>query len=279
MTKAFYFATNDKKLRYGDNRQIRVGTTHTVDYEPMLCRQGLHASRRLIDALSYAPGHWLYWVELGGETIEGSDKMAATSRKYLADFNAERLLRKFARKQALLNIEKIKPYCGKDDYHLILKWLNTGDKRYQAAARYAASTARYTANSTTHSTARSAAHSAAHCASYDAADAAYDTGCAAASAARSAADAAADAAAASTARSAAHSAAHCAGCAAYAAYDTGCAANSTTHSAAYDAADAARSAAHSAANKMLTDMVREATGWDIGEDDRYYLIEKEKDNE
>ncbi len=148
--KAFYFSKDDKKLRYNDNRICRTGRTHKFKGEPILCEQGLHASRRLIDALSYAPGSYLWLVELGGEIKEGDNKVVATERKYLGGFNAESLLREFARKQALINIKKIHKYCTKKDYDLIVEYLETGNEDIRSAAGSAAWSA-----------ARSAARSAA----------------------------------------------------------------------------------------------------------------------
>ena len=207
--RAFYFSNKDNRLRYGDNRLIEKGITHTVEGEIGLCDYGLHASVKLIDALSYAPGSNLWLVELGGEIINGYDKCCATERTYIDFFDAESLLREFARKQALINIEKIKPYCSEDEYSIILKWLNTGYEAHRSAAESAA---------------RSAARSAAW------------------SAARSAAWSAAESAAWSAARSAAWSAAE---------------------SAAWSAAESAAWSDWSAANDMLTEMIRESTGWDI----------------
>lgn len=182
--KAFYFATEDRKLRYGDNRPIVVGETHEVDGPIEVCQNGLHASEQLLDALEHAPGCILYQVELAGEVVADkfNDKVAASRRTYLAEFDATELLREFARQQALINIELIKPYCTPAKFDLIVTFLQTGDADAARAARDAA-----------------------------AADAARD--------------------------------------ATYAAY-----------AAADDAADAA---ARDDANKMLTDMVRDATGWDV----------------
>jgi len=52
--KAFYFSTKERKLRYGDDRDIVIGETHKVDGEIKLCHNGLHASTKLIDAIRYA---------------------------------------------------------------------------------------------------------------------------------------------------------------------------------------------------------------------------------
>ena len=136
--KAYYFSTHDKRLRYGDGRRIKTGTTHKVAGPLELCAHGLHASKRIVDALADAPGPYLWLVELSGEIIEGDDKIVATERTYLAGFDATKTLRLFARKQALINIEKIKPYCSPDDYDLIVDWLNTGNESLRSAAEVAA---------------------------------------------------------------------------------------------------------------------------------------------
>ena len=148
--KAWYFAPKNNRLCFGDGRLVRAGVTHTVEGDPKLCSHGLHGSERVIDALSYASTSILYSVELGGEMDKGSDKIAAQSRKYLKRYDLEDILFKFSRKQALINIKKIKPYSSKEEYSTIIKWLNTGDKKLRSAAW-----------SAVRSAARSAAESAA----------------------------------------------------------------------------------------------------------------------
>ena len=136
--KAWYFAPEGNRLGYGDNRPIRIGLTHTVDCTPKACVQGLHASEHIIDALKHANTSNLYRVELSGKMGVGDDKIAAQSRKYLQHYDVESLLHEFARKQALINIEKIKPYCSDSDYQLICDWLTTGKRSLRDAARAAA---------------------------------------------------------------------------------------------------------------------------------------------
>jgi len=252
--KAFYFAREDRKLRYNDGREIVVGETHTVDCKPSLCNRGLHASKRIIDALTYAPGPILYLVELSGDIDKGDDKLCATSRTYLQELDATELLRELARKQALINIEKIKPYCSEEHYELITNYLNSGDEEIKSAAVSAARSAAWSAaESAAVSAARSAAESAAWSAAVSAAR----------SAARSAAESAAESAAVSAARSAARSAAWSAAVSA-----ARSAARSAAWSAARSAAEsaarsAAESAAESAADETLLDIIKKATGWDI----------------
>ena len=225
--KAYYFSCTDKKLGYDDNRVIKKGRTHKVKGPLKLCLWGLHASKRIIDALEYAPGPYLWVVELSGDIIEGSDKVCASERTYIQGFNAEKLLKVFARKQTLINIEKIKPHCSETDYKLILQFLETGNENIRSAAQSAARSARYAAWSAGYA-ARSAARSAAWSAGY---------------AARSAA------------RSAAESAAR------YVAWSAESAARSTARFAAQSAArSATRCAVEYAANDMLQKMVDEQLG-------------------
>ena len=183
--RAYYFSKHDKKLRYDDGRQIRKGRTHKTKGTPVLCEHGLHASKRAIDALKYAPGGYLWVVDLGGEIVEGDDKVVATERKYIDGFDADKLLREFARKCALVNIEKIKPYT--DKYDLIVEYLETGCDSLRSAASAACSASASAVN---------AAWSAAQSAKYSAADraviAAWSAAWSSANSLRIAADAARD---------------------------------------------------------------------------------------
>jgi len=163
--KAWYFAQEDRKLRYGDNRFIILGESHSVDAEPILCSSGLHASVNIRDALAYAPGPILYLVELSGKMDIGDDKVSAQVRNYLAGFDATDMLQEFARKQALINIEKIKPYT--DQYDLIVEYLQTGREDLRSAAWSAARSAvESAAESAAWSAAESAVESAAESAAW-----------------------------------------------------------------------------------------------------------------
>jgi hypothetical protein len=119
-------------LAYDDGRPIVIGETLTVDYEPILCKQGLHASKRIIDALHYAPGSWVWRVELGGDVIVDTDKAVATERLTHWGYDATDVLRRFARR------------CALDVVHLwdcpdiVYKWLRTGDESIRDAAYDAA---------------------------------------------------------------------------------------------------------------------------------------------
>ena len=153
-----------------------------------LCESGLHWSRALRDALSYAPGETLCRVEAWGDVVEDGDKGLSRNRRILWRMDCTDLLREFARR------------CALDVAHLwaapavVLDYLRTGDESKRdaagaaawAAARDAAGDA---AGDAARAAARAAARNAARAAAWDAARAA------AGAAARDAAWAAARAAA------------------------------------------------------------------------------------
>lgn len=169
--RAYYFAPDDNKLRYGDGREIVVGDTHTVDVKPKVCMAGLHASLRPIDALKYAPGSQLYIVEVGGVVDIGEDKIAGETRKYISKVpNTEQLLRKFAREVALEVVLREIPTISP----IVIEWLKTGDESLRNAAGSAAWSAAWSAAgrvwSAAESVAWSAAWSAAESAAWSAAE-------------------------------------------------------------------------------------------------------------
>ena len=94
----WHFTDEFEELRFGDGRKIKVGITHTVDCEPILCQQGLHASKTVFDALREAPGTILHRVRLEGKIVHGKDKSAATSRTYLARIDAGPILKEWKKR-------------------------------------------------------------------------------------------------------------------------------------------------------------------------------------
>jgi len=81
---------------YGERRRIATGTLLTIKGEPTLCRNGLHASYRAIDALRYGSGPIVSRVVLTGKIILDTDKAVATRRKHKLVFDATDLLHRFA---------------------------------------------------------------------------------------------------------------------------------------------------------------------------------------
>lgn len=92
----WHFCRNDKKLGFGDGRQIKTGRTLKVEPPIQLCVKGLHASKRIRDALSYSQGDVLCKVRLGGKVIIDTDKAVATERTVLAMRGAGKMLHEFA---------------------------------------------------------------------------------------------------------------------------------------------------------------------------------------
>jgi hypothetical protein len=153
--KAWHFTAGD---RLRDGRPVPpVGEWLEHAGAVVPCSSGLHASRRLIDALSYAPGGMLHRVEIGGTMLpHGDDKHAASRRRALWSLDATAVLLRFARREAL-DVAHLW-----DAPEIVLRYLRTGDASIRTAAYAAAHAAAWDA-------ARSAALDAAGDAALDAA--------------------------------------------------------------------------------------------------------------
>ena len=97
--------------------------------ELIMCESGFHASERLIDALSYAPGLTICRVEVDGEIFHDDDKLVAEKRKILWRVDGEQALRAFARWCALQVIHLW------DAPEVVIEYLITGNKIVWDAAR------------------------------------------------------------------------------------------------------------------------------------------------
>ncbi len=93
-----------------------------------ICRSGLHASKLLIDALTYAPGSTICRPECDDIVDEQHDKLVCRKRTILWRIDGEELLREFARKCALDVIHLW------DAPQIVIDFLQTGDPKLQAAA-------------------------------------------------------------------------------------------------------------------------------------------------
>ena len=94
--QAWHFLSDDKRLGYDDGRLVEVGQTLECDGEPELCRNGMHGSVRLIDALKYASGPILCRVQIEGHIIEGDEKLCGRRRTVLWMLDATQILHEFA---------------------------------------------------------------------------------------------------------------------------------------------------------------------------------------
>ena len=130
--KCWHFLQNNKRLQWGTKEVVKVGKTYTCKGNIVMCENGLHGSRKILDALSYAPGSICCRVEIWGEAIEGNDKLVGRNRKVLSIIDATEILRKFAR------------MCALDVIHLwyppdvVVRYLKTGDESLRDAAGDAA---------------------------------------------------------------------------------------------------------------------------------------------
>ena len=160
--KCWHFLQDDNRLRWGSKEVCKVGKTYTCEGELKLCENGLHGSRKIMDALRYAPGSICCKAEIWGEVKEENDKLVGRNRKILKMINAEKILRKFARLCALDVIDKW------DAPEVVIKYLKTGNEKLRDATWVAARDATWGA-------ARAAARDAAWVAAWVAArDAAWD---------------------------------------------------------------------------------------------------------
>ena len=93
----WHFVKDDGRTGKGDIKVI-VGAKLVLPkgVKPKLCYTGFHASLRLIDALRYAPGDKVCYVELSGEIIEGDDKVVASERKVIWMADAKLAIKIFA---------------------------------------------------------------------------------------------------------------------------------------------------------------------------------------
>lgn len=149
--RGWHFLQPDRRML--DGNVAAPGYVYSVEGPLRLCDWGLHASRRAIDALGYAPGPVVGRVEQWGDIIHGGDKYVARHREYLWITDASEVLRGYAR------------WCASEVLHLwkepvpqvVMDWLATGDELLRDAARRVSWRA---AESATDSAARRAALSA-----------------------------------------------------------------------------------------------------------------------
>ena len=135
----WHFTNLDCKLHFDDGRKVVAGETLTVDCDLILCKRGLHASERIIDALSYAPGLYVWSVTLGGKRIDGDDKSVAQSRTALWGYDATDVILAWSRRVAL---DAIELYWDASKFgampDVVMAFLRTGNKNIAARATNAA---------------------------------------------------------------------------------------------------------------------------------------------
>ena len=93
---AWHFLRDDRRLQFSPCTLVEPGQTLRVEPPLRMCRHGLHASIRPIDALQYAPGDMVCRVRLSGVILTDEDKLCASERTVLWMADAARTLRAFA---------------------------------------------------------------------------------------------------------------------------------------------------------------------------------------
>lgn len=94
--QAYHFSKADGCTQYS-NEPIVIGKTLEAIGPLVMCENGLHGCKRIIDALRYAPGCLLHFVELSGEILEEEDKVCGRYRKVLSTRDFSRELFAFAK--------------------------------------------------------------------------------------------------------------------------------------------------------------------------------------
>jgi len=105
--KAWHFIKNNKRLGYGDNRIVKTNRTYKVQGEIQICGNGMHGSKRIIDALKYANGSIVCRVDITGGIIEDDDKIVGRNRRIIWMRDVTNILHEFACR------------CAEDDIRLV----------------------------------------------------------------------------------------------------------------------------------------------------------------
>jgi hypothetical protein len=89
--KAWHFVADSRILAHSD-LAVEAGCIYgEPEGEIVICKRGMHASRRVYDALSFAPGAQLCRVACWGDVAEHADKLVSRYREVIAikDVSAE----------------------------------------------------------------------------------------------------------------------------------------------------------------------------------------------
>ena len=183
MVKGWHFVAlgEDGKPRLRTGELVEAGWIYETDEKPVLCKSGLHASRRALDALRYAHGPIVCRVELTRNLVHDTDKSVGQRREVLAMANVHKLLVGFAcdcAERALHRQKKPDPGCV-EAIAVTRRWLQgqaslddvrTARRAADAAADAAATYAAYAAYAAAaHAAATSASASASAAATHAAA--------------------------------------------------------------------------------------------------------------
>ena len=92
---AWHFVKDDGTRAQDGVKEI-IGKTYSAKGPLVMCENGMHASKRILDALQYAHGSLVRRVECWGEVQIQPDKLCSRHRKPLWQVDATRILHEFA---------------------------------------------------------------------------------------------------------------------------------------------------------------------------------------
>lgn len=125
--KAWHWLAREGRLSTGD--QVHVGGWVTFNGDAVICKSGLHASWRAVDAMKYAQGPWLCRVEVDDVADEQLDKLVAHRRRILWQVDATDALKLCVRDLAWAAIDYV------DDLYLpVVAFFDTLDMDLVKAA-------------------------------------------------------------------------------------------------------------------------------------------------
>ena len=137
---AWHFVSDDGKLRNPVNgiTHVEPGLVLERKGKIHMCVSGLHASRKLLDALQFAHGALLCRVRCSGDVIENHDKLVCSQREILWTLDATDYLHEFACQAAEYAIKRsgVKPDpCSVAAIKAKRDWLagKISDKKLEAA--------------------------------------------------------------------------------------------------------------------------------------------------
>ena len=92
----WHFLSDDCRMQFGRRTKVKAGETYSAKGSLEMCVNGMHASKRILDALKNAPGPIVCRVELKGAILFGSDKAAARERHVFWMLDVTNILHEFA---------------------------------------------------------------------------------------------------------------------------------------------------------------------------------------
>lgn len=106
---AWHFLNKECQLRYRTQELVEVGKKYYASGPLAICKNGMHACIRVIDALQYAPGYTLCYVTCGGDIVQHGNELCSRWRRVERMMDATKLLHEFSCNIAeeMLQITKI----------------------------------------------------------------------------------------------------------------------------------------------------------------------------